>query len=119
MGDVVVVRCSGRIVRGESVRRLRNAVVTEADTRIVVLDLSDVESLDAGGLTALVSLRHWTRSHAIQLRLVNPSRFVREMLERTRLDRMFDSCSLQDALHVLASADRRQSQGADRALLSV
>jgi anti-anti-sigma factor len=118
MGDVAVVRCTGRIVRGEGIRTLRNAVVSETDTRIVVLDLSEVESLDAGGLTALLSLHHWTRSHAIQLKLVNPSNFVREVLERTRLDRVFNISSLHDALQVLGTRDCRQHHSVDRALLS-
>src|SRR5205807_2517293 len=66
---------------------LRNAVISERDTRIVVLDLSEVEAIDAGGLTALVSLHHWTRGRGIQLKLVNPSRFVMETLQRTGLMR--------------------------------
>lgn len=118
MGDVAVVRCNGRIVRGEGICTLRNAVVSETDTRIIVLDLSEVESLDAGGLTALLSLHHWTRSHAIQLKLVNPSNFVREVLERTRLDRVFNISSLHDALQVLGTRDCRQHHSVDRALLS-
>ncbi|MBZ5718996.1 MAG: STAS domain-containing protein [Acidobacteriia bacterium] len=100
-GDVVVVRCFGRIVRGDAVGTLRNAVVSERDTRIVVLDLSDVETIDAGGLTALVSLHHWTRARGIQLKLVNPSHFVLETLQRTGLDHIFDISSLHDALVVL------------------
>jgi len=109
--DVAVVRCSGRIVRGEAVRALRTAVVSEKDTRIIVLDLSDVETLDAGGLTALVSLHHWTRNHGIQLKLVNPSAFVREMLERTHLNCVFDISSLRDALLVLgAGSEPRQAR---------
>ena len=108
-GDVAVVRCSGRIVRGEEVCTLRNAVVSERNTRIVVLDLSEVASLDAGGLTALVLLHHWTRNHGIQLKLVNPSPFVHEMLERTRLNRVFDISSLHDALVVLSGSDCRES----------
>jgi anti-anti-sigma factor len=103
-GDVAVVRCAGRIVRGEEVRMLRNAVVSENDTRIVVLDLSDVEMLDAGGLTALLSLHQWARSRGIQLKLVNPSHFVREVLERTRLNRVFDISTLGHALFVLSGA---------------
>jgi anti-anti-sigma factor len=118
MGDVAVVRCNGRIVRGEAIFTLRNAVVSETDTRIVVLDLSEVESLDAGGLTALLSLHHWTRSHAIQLKLVNPSNFVREVLERTRLDRVFNISSFHDALQVLGTRECRQHHSVDRALLS-
>ena len=99
--DVVVVRCLGRIVRGEAVGTLRGAVVSERDTRIVVLDLSDVEAIDAGGLTALVSLHHWTRGRGIQLKLVNPSLFVTETLQRTGLWQVFDISSLRDALVVL------------------
>ena len=48
-------------------------MVSEKTTRIVVLDLSQVEFMDAGGLNALVSLHHWTRNHGIQLKLVQPS----------------------------------------------
>ena len=109
-GDVAVVRCAGRIVRGEEVCTLRNAVVSESDTRIVVLDLSEVESLDAGGLTALVSLHHWSRNHGIQLKLVNPSPFAHEMLARTGLNRVFDISSLHDALVVLSGSDCRESR---------
>jgi anti-anti-sigma factor len=101
---VAVVRCAGRIVRGEEVRILRNAVVSENDTRAVVLDLSDVDMLDAGGLTALLSLHQWTRSRGIQLKLVNPSHFVLEVLTRTRLDRVFDISTFHDALVILSAS---------------
>jgi len=103
-GDVAVVRCGGRIVRGEEVRSLRSAVVSEKDSRIVVLDLSDVQSLDAGGLTTLLSLHQWARSRGVQLKLVNPSHFVREILVRTRLDHVFDISTLDHALFVLGGS---------------
>jgi len=106
-GDVAVVRCGGRIVRGEEVRTLRNAVVSEKESRIVVLDLSDVESLDAGGLTTLLSLHQWALSRRVQLKLVNPSHFVREMLVRTRLDHVFDISTLDHALYVLSGSECR------------
>ncbi len=102
-GDIAVVRCSGRIVRGAEVRTLRNAVVSENDTRIVVLDLSDVETLDAGGLTALLSLHQWARSRGVQLKLVNPSHFVHEILTRTKLDCVFDISTFDHALFILSS----------------
>jgi anti-anti-sigma factor len=109
-GDVAVVRCTGRLVRGTEISTLRNAVVSEQNTRIVVLDLSEVEALDAGGLNALVSLQLWSRNHGVQLKLVNPSRFVREMLVCTRLDRVFDISSLRDALTVLSRPARPESK---------
>jgi anti-anti-sigma factor len=109
---VAVARCVGRLVRGEAVCTLRNAVVSEEDTRIIVLDLSDVEAIDAGGLSALLSLQEWTLTRGIQLKLVNPSHFVREVLERTGLDRVFEITSLHDALVVLAGSHEISSQPA-------
>jgi anti-anti-sigma factor len=106
-GDLAVVRCSGRLVRGQEVSTLKNAVVSENETRIVVLDLSEVEMIDAGGLNTLVGLHHWTRSHGIQLKLVDPSQFVKEVLLTTGLDHVFDISSLHDALIVLAGRDCR------------
>jgi anti-anti-sigma factor len=103
--DVAVVHCVGRLVRGAEVSTLRNVVVSEKTTRIVVLDLSQLEFIDGGGLNVLVSLHHWTRNHGIQLKLVNPSRFVHEMLTRTRLNRVFEISSLHDALRVLGGAE--------------
>jgi len=103
-GDVAVVRCTGRLVRGEEVRNLRQAVVCGKETRIVMVDLSDVEMLDAGGLAALLSLRQWATSHSVQLKLVNPSHFVNEVLVRTRLDRVFEISRFNHALVVLSGA---------------
>ncbi len=96
--DVAIVKCAGRLVRGEGVRVLKNVVVSGNNTRVIVLDLSDVESVDAAGLTALVSLHHWSRSRNIELKLINPSRFVLEVLDRTRLSSVLHVSSFHDAL---------------------
>jgi len=114
--DVAVVRCAGRIVRGEEVRTLRNAVVSEKDIRIVVLDLSDVETLDAGGLTTLLSLHQWARNRGVQLKLVNPSHFVYEMLTRTKLNSVFDISTFDHALFVLSGAECRHAKYAAKAM---
>jgi len=109
-GDVAVVRCVGRIVRGAEVCTLNNAVFSEKDIRIVVIDLSDVETLDAGGLTALLSLQQWARNRSVQLKLVNPSHFVNEMLTRTGLNHVFDISNFEHALFVLSPPDCRHSK---------
>jgi anti-anti-sigma regulatory factor len=44
--------------------------------RIIVLDLSGLEMLDAGGLGMFVFLHCWTRDNGIQLKLVTPSSFA-------------------------------------------
>src|ERR1700675_2584479 len=106
-GDVAVVRCVGRIVRGAGVRTLRNAVFSEKDIRIVVIDLSDVETLDAGGLTALLSLQQWARNRNVLLKLVNPSHFVNEILTRTGLDHVFEISTFEHALLVCSAPASR------------
>ena len=106
-GDVAVVRCVGRIVRGAGVRTLRTAVFSEKQIRIVVIDLSDVETMDAGGLTALLSVQQWAGNRKVQLKLVNPSHFVNEMLTRTGLNHVFDISTFDHALFILSAPDCR------------
>jgi anti-anti-sigma factor len=102
-GDVAILQCVGRIVRGEPLHFLKDAVTSLKSPRMVVLDMSDVEMLDGGGLGMLVFLHRWTRDNGIQLKLVNPSPFVREMLDRTRLTCLFNVSSIDDVFDVLCT----------------
>ena len=101
-GDVAIVRCSGRLVGGEAVSSLRNAVLSGKDARMFLLDLEEVGALDAGGVNALVALHQWAVNRGMKVKLVNPSSFVREMMVRFRLDRVLEISSLRDALVVLS-----------------
>jgi anti-anti-sigma factor len=103
--DVAVLHCVGRLVRGEPLHFLRQAVITLKQPRIVVLDLSGMEAVDGGGLGMLVFLHGWTRENAIQLKLVNPSRFVRYVLECTRLARVLNISSADQAVEILCSSE--------------
>jgi anti-anti-sigma factor len=103
-GDVAVLQCAGRIVRGEALHFLKDAVTCLNRPRVVVLDLSEVEMLDGGGLGMLVFLHRWTRDNLIQLKLVNPSNFVREMLDRTHLTCVFNISSMDDVVEILCTS---------------
>jgi anti-anti-sigma factor len=103
-GDVAVLQCAGRIVRGEALHLLKNAVTGLSQPRVVVLDLTEVDMVDGGGLGMLVFLHRWARDNDIQLKLVNPSSFVREMLGRTRLTCVFNISSVDDAVEILCTA---------------
>jgi len=103
--DVAVLQCAGRIVRGEAIHFLKDAVVSLKNPRVVVLDLTEVTMLDGGGLGMLVFLHRWTRDQGIQLKLVNPSLFVREMLDRTRLSCVFNISSVDDAVEILCTSN--------------
>ena len=109
-GDVAVVNCAGRIVRGDAACNLKTAVMSQRGARIVVLDLSDVEMVDGGGLGMLVFLRRWTSERGMQMKLVNPSHLVRELLERTQLTRIFDISSVEDALAILGCEHHMREQ---------
>jgi anti-anti-sigma factor len=103
-GDVAVLQCAGRIVRGEGLHFLKDAVTGLNRPRVVVLDLSEVEMLHGGGLGMLVFLHRWTHDNKIQLKLVNPSNFVREMLDRTRLTCVFNISSMDDVVEILCTS---------------
>jgi anti-anti-sigma factor len=105
-GDVAVLQCVGRMVRSEELGVVRNAVTRLSQLRVMVLDLSGVEMLDAGGLGMLVSLHNWACANDIQLKVVNPSKFVREVLELTRLTSVLHVVSLQDLIEVFCGSDR-------------
>ena len=100
--DVAIVRCMGRLVRGAAVSTLKSVVVSEKSTRMILLDLSEIEALDAGGVNALVGLHHWALTRGIKVKIVDPSRFVLEMMSSFHLDRVFEISSLRDALLVLS-----------------
>ncbi len=84
ISEVVVVRCSGRIVCGQETSLLCS--VMQQESRNVVLDLTEVDAIDAAGVGALLSLQ----AAGVYLKLLNPSRPVREMLKVTRLNSIFE-----------------------------
>jgi anti-anti-sigma factor len=96
LGNITVLRCHGRIVIGDAYTILRDAVLSQTHTRMVVLDLAQVDRIDAGGLGVLLGLREWAHANAIRLRLMNVMRHVEQVLELTKLDRVFEFCSAAD-----------------------
>ena len=101
VGDATVVRCRGRIVVGDDYSILRNAILSQTHARTVVLDLAEVDRIDAGGLGVLLSLREWTRSKAIRFKLMNAMSKVLQVFELTKLDSVFEFCSVKDMFHLL------------------
>jgi anti-sigma B factor antagonist len=114
LGDTSVVRCHGRIVAGEAGSILRNAVLTQRHTKTLVIDLARVESIDAGGLGVLLGLRESARSSGLMFELMNATKRVDEILELTRLQRVFEFCSVRDLLCLLHRAASVPSWSADQ-----
>jgi anti-anti-sigma regulatory factor len=88
-GEVVVLHCAGKIVRGEQGRNID-------------LDLNDVAAIDAAGVGALISLQ----AAGIYLRLMNPNKAVREVLRMTKLDSVFEICG--DPLAAISENQNRR-----------
>ena len=105
-GDVAVLQCAGRIVGPESLTALKEAVTNLSQLRVIVLDLSSVEMLDARGLGMLVFLRNWACATGIQVKLVNPSKLAREILEVTGLTSVLHVSSVDDVIEMFCTSQR-------------
>ncbi len=97
LGDAVVLRCVGRIVAGSEADILRKAALSQANRRIVMLDLTQVEAIDGGGIGLLVFLQACARAAGMELKLMNPTQHVLELLQLTNLDSVFEIFSSEDA----------------------
>ena len=84
ISEVVVLRCSGPLVCGHETALLCSAM--QQGSRNVVLDLTEVDAIDAAGVGALLSLQ----AAGVYLKLLNPSRRVREILKVSRLHSIFE-----------------------------
>lgn len=89
--DTVEVLClEGRIVNGDT-EILRSVVqLASGDTSDVILDLSNVSTVDAHGLGILLQLREQTTARGIHFELRNVSKSLYRLFEITRLNTVFE-----------------------------
>ena len=89
--DVIVVGCKGRVVFGNETAALCSKVAELLpQARKLVLELSEVESMDGAGLGELMILRNLASSHGCAIDLVAPNSRVRDLLELTHLNTVFE-----------------------------
>ena len=81
VGEMAFIECSGRFVRNEAAFKLRKAVTSQTDARIVVLDLTEMHAIGCGGIGTLVLLQGLAKDHNIQFELFNPSGPVLDKLK--------------------------------------
>ncbi len=102
LGDLTLFRCTGKMLAG-SEAGLRAAVMERGNKR-VVLDVAGVTGIDAAGLGTLVGLQSWAQAAGRQLKLMNVTPRVREILRITNLDAAFEVCSVPEMLELLCRA---------------
>jgi anti-anti-sigma regulatory factor len=81
LGEMAIVECAGRFVRKDAAFKLRDAVKSQANARVVVLDLTEMQAIGGGGLGMLLLLQRWARDHDIRFKLFNPSGPVLDKLK--------------------------------------
>jgi anti-anti-sigma regulatory factor len=109
IGELSVVGCEGRIVQSEDAFKLREAVTSQTDARIVVLELSEVHAIEGGGVGMLVFLRRWARGHNIRFLVFNPSKSVRNGLNRARSISEFYFPTIDEMRALLVYASSRHA----------
>ncbi len=95
---ISVLRCAGRLVQGRETAALRDAVLAQ-ERPGVVLDLSEVTAIDAGGLGLLVELQRWAQATHRTLTLFNPTFTVRNVLDATGLSSVLPVYRDETAVH--------------------
>ena len=91
IGDVVVIRCVGRIVAGEESLPLRLEIEKSLlETKRFVLQLGGVVYIDSGGLGALVRSLGTLRATRGDLKLCELSPLLTQLFEATHLKGIFE-----------------------------
>lgn len=109
IGDVVVIRCHGRVVSGDEASHLQAEIGRlTALTKSVVLNLADVTYVDSGGLGSLVRIYGVLRAARGDLKICQLSPFVEQVLEATNLLKVFQPVA-SEAEAVAAFSRRPQS----------
>ena len=93
VGDVHVLDCSGKITLGEGTMAIRNTVreVIKAGGKKIVLNLADVNYIDSSGTGELVSSFTTVTNQGGQLKLLNLTKKIHELLAITKLLTVFQT----------------------------
>ena len=89
---VTILDLSGRITLGEGSVTLRDAVkdALSKGSKNILLNLGEVDYIDSSGLGELVSAYTTVRNQGGELKLLNLTKKVHDLLQITRLYTVFD-----------------------------
>jgi len=99
----MVVDVSGRITLGEGSSNLRQSIreLLAAGHRKILLNLAEVSYIDSSGIGELVSGYTSVTNQGGQLKLVNLTKRVKDLLQITKLYTVFDI--YDDEVHAIQS----------------
>jgi anti-anti-sigma regulatory factor len=101
VGEMAIVECAGRFVRTENALKLRDAVTSQTDAHVVILDLTEMHAIGGGGLGMLVLLQKWAQDRGIRFKVFNPCSPVRNRLKHIDCE----IASLEQMMTLLSRVD--------------
>ncbi|HWP44411.1 MAG TPA: STAS domain-containing protein [Blastocatellia bacterium] len=98
-GDVTILDLSGKITIGEGSVQLREAVrrLLDAGKKKILLNLGDVSYVDSSGIGELVSSYTTTNNNGGQLKLLNLTKKIQDLLMITKLLTVFETFDNEEA----------------------
>ena len=89
---VTILDLSGRITLGEGSVQLRDAIrdLLSKGQKLILLNLADVNYIDSSGIGELVSAYTTVRNQGGELKLLNLTKKVHDLLQITKLYTVFD-----------------------------
>jgi anti-sigma B factor antagonist len=91
IGDVRILDCSGKITLGEGTMAVRNTVrdILKNNGKKIILNLAEVNYIDSSGIGELVSTYSTVANNGGQLKLLNLTKKIQELLAITKLLTVF------------------------------
>ena len=101
--DIIIIDLSGRLTMGEPCAAIRDEIRDEIGqgNRKVVFNLADVSYIDSAGLGELTAAYTSIKNREGQLKLLNLTKRVRDLMQITKLYTIFDV--FDDEKKVIAS----------------
>jgi anti-sigma B factor antagonist len=99
VGEVTILDLSGKITIGEGSVQLRETVrkLLDENKKKILLNLGDVSYVDSSGIGELVSSYTTTNNNGGQLKLLNLTKKIQDLLMITKLLTVFETFDSEDA----------------------
>jgi anti-sigma B factor antagonist len=99
VGDVRILDISGKIILGQGTMIVRSTIkdLLHSGVKKIVINLAEVNYIDSSGVGELVSSFTTVAKEGGQLRLLNLTAKVREVLAVTKLLTVFEVCDNEQA----------------------
>jgi anti-sigma B factor antagonist len=97
--DVRILDCSGKITLGEGTMTVRNTVrdILKDNGKKIILNLANVNYIDSSGIGELVSTYTTVTNAGGQLKLLNLTKKINELLQITKLLTVFQVFDSEEA----------------------